>query len=345
MCPECEASLKKAHDAGSTWNMCAVIDCSNQSNGYTRLYCYCLGPFSGYPYVQNGVCMSWGTVIPIVQEQCYCCCSCFGIGAQIAISKDNVKSAYDFNINDMVLVATDVSLKKWVQKPVLFSAGTGKNIENRLISIHFDDPSTKIYVASNMFVAESVTQQDADNYYNILSTKPNNYIGKDGIVDKGMIRNTNPRVIAKILTVENEVANRIYAILSTDSNYLLVTRSQPFLMKDGTLKQAEKLIPGRDILVRQDGSTLPIISLELGLFEKGVHHIATSAEIATSLDGHLLLANGIVIGDYSTQISMASKEGAIKDNYKNDPALGTEAYNNTNIHLTTSPTSAHTKTE
>ena len=34
-------------------------------------------------------------------------------------------------------------------------------------------------------------------------------------------------------------------------------------MNDKTIKQAQKLIPGKDVLVKADGSTTPIISLEV----------------------------------------------------------------------------------
>lgn len=263
----------------------------------------------------------------------------------IATSKDDVKSAHDFNMHDMVWVAKDASLKKWIQKPVLFSSGTGANTENKLIKIYFGDQNPKFSIAAKSFVSESVTPQQADAYYKILSTPPNNFIGKGGVVNQAMVSKAGVFAISELLALQPMEAGRIYSILNPDQKHLLVTGSQPFLMKDGTLKQAHKLVPGKDELVCADGSTTPLISLEIGLFKKSVHHIATSAEKAISLDEHLLLANGIVIGDYATQIGMTTLNSSIEDKYKDHPSLGTKAYNEANTHLDTTALGAFTRTK
>lgn len=87
------------------------------------------------------------------------------------------------------------------------------------------------------------------------------------------------------------------------TDYLLCTQNQPFLMSSGRLKTANKLVPGVDELLRHDGSPVMVHALRAGHYDKGVHHISTSLQPATSLDGHLFLAKGIVVGDYSVQIA------------------------------------------
>ena len=96
-------------------------------------------------------------------------------------------------------------------------------------------------------------------------------------------------------------------------------------------------MPGIDELVRADGVAVHIVSLQVGKFEKGVHHIATSNKPATSVDDHLILANGIVAGDYSLQLSLASGCGDIKDKHADAPIFGTKEYGDKHSHLSHTP--------
>jgi hypothetical protein len=343
-CPQCDENLKKAHDAGSPWNLCTDPNACNDTNYYMHSFCNCTGQFNQYPFVQNGKCMNGpGTLIPNGEYECYCCCSCYSYGMRIAVTDTTAKTIQDLNVNDTVLVAKDASLKTWTEEPVSFSSGTGADASNSFINIHFGDQKTGMHISSQYFVSELITPEQADAYYSILSTAPNNFIGEDGLVNLAMVQQANELVLSELLAVSTQVASWIFAILKLDPNYLMVSRVQPLLMRDGTLKQAEKLVPGKDALVCKDGSATPLISIEISLLEKGVHYIATSLEQATSLDGHLLLSNGIVIGDYATLIAMNTPGNPLEDLYKNDPALGTVKYGVENPRLLVTPTGAYVK--
>ena len=89
---------------------------------------------------------------------------------------------------------------------------------------------------------------------------------------------------------------------------MIVTTDQPFLMRDGKLKKLSRLIPHSDELVRADGTTVPIQSITLDWFSEDIKDIATSAGSTQSLDGHLILANGIVIGDYALQLGFRTDQ-------------------------------------
>jgi hypothetical protein len=104
---------------------------------------------------------------------------------------------------------------------------------------------------------------------------------------------------------------------------LYVTQNQVFYMPGAKLKRANKLVPG-DLLVRQDGSTVPVISLTVGKYEKGIHHIATSQNLATNMAGHLILAKGIVCGDYALQLTTGTE--FYIDGHDALPELGTKEY-------------------
>lgn len=330
--PACDASLAAQQAAGDPWGYCTEVHC-NENDNYNHTYCNCLGQFQRMKV--NGVCpFTNDSLIPIGNPGCYCCCSCFAYDTPIATTENTVKAIQDFVLNDPVLVAEGADLKSWVQKPVLFSAGTGADGKNRLIKIHFGDQTQGVSLGPDSFVSQYVDKQQSADYYSILSTEPNNFIDAYGTVNLQMVKNASVFAVSKLLAVPVAVAQNIYNILSIDMNYLLVNALQPFLMTDGTLKQARKLVPGKDMLVRADGSPTPINSLEVGLFNKGVHHIATSNAPAKSLDGHLLLANGIVAGDYAVQISLASDAGAIDDEHEDAPEFGTKEYNKEHSHLT-----------
>jgi hypothetical protein len=101
----------------------------------------------------------------------------------------------------------------------------------------------------------------------------------------------------------------VYYQLPEGVSSLVVTADHVFLLADGKLRRAEFLVPGVDHLKSATGEAVPILSIEVGGWFGGVHHIATSQDPATSVDGHLLNAKGIVSGDWALQI--ADIEGGV----------------------------------
>jgi hypothetical protein len=83
---------------------------------------------------------------------------------------------------------------------------------------------------------------------------------------------------------------------------VLAHRDQPFLLPDRTLRRAGKLVPGVDSLVEADGTPVPVLAVE-DAPDGEVHHLATSRAPAASVDGHLVLVNGVVAGDYALQLA------------------------------------------
>ena len=71
---------------------------------------------------------------------------------------------------------------------------------------------------------------------------------------------------------------------------------------DGTMTRALKLMPG-DQLMSADGSPDTVTSVAVGSYAKSIHHISTSSGPATGVDGHLIIVNGIVAGDFALQVS------------------------------------------
>lgn len=103
---------------------------------------------------------------------------------------------------------------------------------------------------------------------------------------------------------------------------LVVNRNQLFYMPDGTLRRADTLVPGLDMVVTFDGKRAPVTGLSTST-SQGTHHIATSQEPATSVDNHLISIKGVVCGDYALQISMVGRN---TDDEKVRPTFGTREY-------------------
>lgn len=124
---------------------------------------------------------------------------------------------------------------------------------------------------------------------------------------------------------------------------VLASRNQLFMVQGNRLKRASKLVPLEDSLVQPDGSTVTILDLTAGKFEGGVHQISTSGTVATDWAGHLMIANGVVCGDYSLQLTnleVANPELLVAGH--NDlPEFGTRLYAERYAHLFASELRAH----
>jgi hypothetical protein len=112
------------------------------------------------------------------------------------------------------------------------------------------------------------------------------------------------------------------------TDFLIVNRAQPFLMPDRTVRRAVTLVPGRDELVGADGSPHKVLSLTVGAFANGLHHVATSRTPAKSVDRHLLLAKGIVCGDWALQVALTLPDSntTLAPGHGSLPEIGTRAY-------------------
>lgn len=93
-----------------------------------------------------------------------------------------------------------------------------------------------------------------------------------------------------------------------EDQHIIVTPDHLFLMPTKKLKRADNLTP-EDYLINQNGEKIKINNVTIGDFYGGFHHIATDTKKPTgNLDGHLIVANGIVCADYALQIYYRSNE-------------------------------------
>jgi hypothetical protein len=122
----------------------------------------------------------------------------------------------------------------------------------------------------------------------------------------------------------------VYIAYGADKNQeLICSMDQPFLLADGKFTTGGKLRPGQQ-LVDRDGQPQEIGLVSVGAYHGGVHHIATVAPWVNSPDGHLLLAGGVVAGDWAMQMHFVSLPASLKEsNYDYLPYLGTKEYEDT----------------
>jgi hypothetical protein len=113
------------------------------------------------------------------------------------------------------------------------------------------------------------------------------------------------------------------------SEHVVVAPEQLFLTAQRRLQAAATLVPGVDALVAADGSSRPVLALEAGQLARTIHGLSTSREPATSPDGHLILAGGVVCGDWALQIASCgdgSPELGLVDDHAALPRLATPEY-------------------
>jgi hypothetical protein len=75
-----------------------------------------------------------------------------------------------------------------------------------------------------------------------------------------------------------------------------------FALASGKLVRAAQLTP-EDTLMGEDGSPVKINRVAVGDYKGGIHQIAAGDAWNGSADGHLLLASGVVTGDFTLQIN------------------------------------------
>lgn len=116
-----------------------------------------------------------------------------------------------------------------------------------------------------------------------------------------------------------------------EGGQLIVTPDHLFLLPDGKLKRAERLLPS-DKLVSAEGNPVNIERVTVGTYVGGFHHIATNIEDPKNdITNHLLITNGIVSADYALQIFYRDADPNDASNYlaesnTTDPVVGTEDY-------------------
>ncbi|HTD21425.1 MAG TPA: hypothetical protein VK738_02155 [Terriglobales bacterium] len=118
-----------------------------------------------------------------------------------------------------------------------------------------------------------------------------------------------------------------------DGGDLICTPDQVFMLASGGLTTASRLFPG-DQLINKDGNPLTVKTVSAGSYTGGVHHISTGLPFNGNVDGHLLVAGGVVAGDYTLQLHFDSIPAALKtSNLAARPEIGTAAYAKAYTHL------------
>jgi hypothetical protein len=112
----------------------------------------------------------------------------------------------------------------------------------------------------------------------------------------------------------------IYLVFGDGSRNIVCTRDQLFMRADGTLMRAERAVPG-DQLLDADSRPVAIQQVSVGQYSGGVHHIALEGQWDGTVNGHLIVAGGLVAGDYLLQVHYVDNAPSPAR-----PSIGTSAY-------------------
>jgi hypothetical protein len=126
------------------------------------------------------------------------------------------------------------------------------------------------------------------------------------VAEDGGLTRWSERPVAFSSGIGSDPAHPVIAVEfgeAADRRIVFAARNQLFLMPGGVLKRAARLAAGRDVLMREDGTTVAVAAVTEIPAPGGLHHVATSKEPATELAGHLIIIDGIVCGDYALQVS------------------------------------------
>ncbi|MGE8340006.1 hypothetical protein BSF41_25700 [Flavobacterium sp. ACN2] len=93
---------------------------------------------------------------------------------------------------------------------------------------------------------------------------------------------------------------------------IICTLDQPFLLRNGKYARGSKLRTGQE-LVDAKGNAVVINSISLIDYSGMINNIAVDDFKFTSPNGHLLLAQGIIIGDFAFQLSFDSLPDNLKE--------------------------------
>ena len=133
---------------------------------------------------------------------------------------------------------------------------------------------------------------------------------------------------------DSSQASMVYIRYGENSG-IVVTPDHVFLMPNGKLKRADRLVPDQDQLVLAEGGTTPIHEVRTGAYKGGIHHISTDLSFDGKIEGHLVNANNIVCADYLLQIHLGQMgDAVVVENHSELPKIGTPEYAAQYTHLT-----------
>ncbi|SEW52792.1 hypothetical protein [Chitinophaga arvensicola] len=121
------------------------------------------------------------------------------------------------------------------------------------------------------------------------------------------------------------IASTMVFIYCHDDLGIISTEDQLFMTPAGVLKQANTLKPG-DELVTVSGDAVAIMSIKIGNWYGGVHHITAGAPFTGDLNGHLISAGSFVVADFSVQLDPV----ALGKGFEAGPVIGSKEYEKAN---------------
>lgn len=151
-----------------------------------------------------------------------------------------------------------------------------------------------------------------------------------GSIDKSASSNLswNEDTITFSAGTDGGIQPAMMYIVFGNKEEIIVSCDHVFLLSTGKFITAERLQPG-DELVDKNGKPLPILTASIGQYEGGLHHIAANVEFDGSVDGHMIIAAGVVSGDYTLQVNFDKlSDDMIESGWEERTIIGTAGHLN-----------------
>jgi hypothetical protein len=118
----------------------------------------------------------------------------------------------------------------------------------------------------------------------------------------------------------------VYIVYGPEKKELIVSPDQVLLVQGEKLTTANKLTIN-DKLIDHDGNEVHIELVSIGHYSGGVHHISADLHWDGTPNNHLVLANGVVGGDYTLQLNFENLDSTYKvDDHSDLANLGNDDY-------------------
>ncbi|BAM92467.1 hedgehog/intein hint domain-containing protein [Bradyrhizobium oligotrophicum S58] len=192
--------------------------------------------------------------------------------------------------------ADQLIVKCMQQVPQKGTGTTGWNVANCYCCCSCFAYNTMIAVPDGMVAIQEIKIGNEVRAAKLVNGKPQ-WDNKAVTFSSGMAGGDSPAMV--------------YIHYGDNPTDLICNSDQVFVLSTGEMVRAGKLTID-DKLMGEDGAAVPIHMVALGNYKGGIHHISTGNEWKGSADGHLLLAAGVVAGDFTLQMHFDSLGANLK---------------------------------
>jgi len=157
------------------------------------------------------------------------------------------------------------------------------------------------------------------------------YVEGDQIMAAGTSLDWSPRPVVFSAGTTGASRQKYTVLVFYGDTAIAVTSDHLFMLavEPRELRRADRLTTD-DVLVAADGRPMPVLSVHIGDYLAGFHHVSATSKQPPdeSMDGHLLNTNGVVSADYTVQVMARRQDvaGFSMQKHADLPVIGSAEY-------------------